>query len=48
MTVEAVAVGIHRLRRRYGALLREEVARTVAGPDDIEDEMRHMRAVLAA
>lgn len=47
MTADGVSVGIHRLRRRYGVLLREEVARTVAGPGDIEDEMRYMREVLA-
>lgn len=43
-----VRVGVHRLRKEYGALLREEVARTVAGADDVDEEMRQLRAVLAA
>ena len=33
---------IHRLRGRYGALLREEVGRTVADPADAEEELRHL------
>ena len=37
---------IHRLRSRYGALLREEVARTVTDPADVEEELRHLRAAL--
>ncbi len=37
---------IHRLRLRYGALLREEVARTVARPGDVEEEIRHLRDAL--
>jgi DNA-directed RNA polymerase specialized sigma24 family protein len=37
---------VHRLRRRYGELLREELARTVASPGDVDDELRHLIAVL--
>jgi len=40
----AVKVAVHRLRRRYRALLREEVAQTVAGPEDIEGELRDLFA----
>lgn len=40
-------VAIHRLRRRYGELLRAEIARTVADPAEIEDELRHLIRVLA-
>lgn len=39
---------LHNLRRRYRLLLREEVARTVGNPAEIEDEIRHLCAVLAA
>src|SRR5262249_36912452 len=39
---------IHRLRGRYRALLREEVARTVANPDDVDEELRQLRSVLRA
>jgi RNA polymerase sigma factor (sigma-70 family) len=47
----AVALGIKessvrmaalRLRRRYGQLLREEIAQTVASPKEIEEEIRHL------
>ncbi len=37
---------VHRLKRRYGELLRDEVARTVAGPGQIDDELRHLIQVL--
>jgi len=46
ITVNAVGVAIHRLRRRYGALLREEVTRTVSAPEEIKDEIRHLLAVI--
>lgn len=43
----AVKAAIHRLRRRYRALLREEVAQTVATDDEVDDELRHLLGVLA-
>jgi RNA polymerase sigma-70 factor (ECF subfamily) len=42
----AVAVAVHRLRQRYGEHIRSEIARTVARPEEIEDEWRHLREVL--
>lgn len=47
-TEEAVKVAVHRLRKRYRELLREEIAQTVAGRDEIEEEIRHIIAVLSA
>jgi hypothetical protein len=38
---------VQRLRRRYGELLREEIAHTVAGPEQIEGELRHLCEVLS-
>ena len=38
---------VHRMRRRYGQLFREEIAQTVADPADVEDEIRHLLAALA-
>jgi RNA polymerase sigma-70 factor (ECF subfamily) len=38
----------HQLRKRYRALLREEVAETVEKPEDLEDELRYLCAALAA
>ena len=39
---------VHRLRERYRALVREEVARTVEKTDEIEDELRYLCSVLSA
>lgn len=39
---------VQRLRHRYGELLREEIARIVANPAEVEDELRHLFAVLSA
>jgi DNA-directed RNA polymerase specialized sigma24 family protein len=39
---------LHNLRQRYRTLLRDEVAQTVENPADVEDEIRHLCAVLAA
>lgn len=43
----AVKVALHRARRRFGELLRNEVAHTVACPDDVETELRHLIAIIA-
>lgn len=48
MTENAVKQAFHRLRQRYRELLREEIAHTVLLPGDIEDELRHLIAVLRA
>jgi RNA polymerase sigma-70 factor (ECF subfamily) len=42
----AVKQAVHRLRRRYRELLREEIAHTVATAGDVEDELRHLIALL--
>ena len=47
MTVVTVKVTVHRLRRRYGELLREEVAHTLANPADAEAEIRHLMEALS-
>ena len=39
---------VHQLRRRYRALLREEVAETVEKASDVDDELRYLCAALAA
>src|SRR5256886_2429633 len=48
MTENALTQAFHRFRRRYQSLLREEIAHTVATPGDIEDELRHLIAVVRA
>lgn len=44
----AVKTAVHRLRRRFREILRREVAATLASPDAVDDELRHLRDVLAA
>jgi RNA polymerase sigma factor (sigma-70 family) len=48
MTENALRQAFYRFRQRYQSLLREEIAQTVATPGDIEDELRHLIAVLEA
>ena len=48
MTENAVKQAFYRFRQRYQALLREEISHTVAMPGDIEDELRHLAAVVRA
>ena len=46
MTEGAVRVAVHRLRRRYGERLREEIAVTVDEPAEVDDEIRDLFAAL--
>ncbi|MEO6034733.1 MAG: sigma-70 family RNA polymerase sigma factor [Verrucomicrobiota bacterium] len=46
MTEAAVKSAVQRMRQRHRELLREEVAHTVTRPEEIEEELRHFRAVL--
>lgn len=47
MTEGAIKVSAHRLRRRFGELLREQIQRTVANPAEIDEEIRELFAALA-
>jgi RNA polymerase sigma-70 factor (ECF subfamily) len=44
----AVKTAAHRLRLRCRALLRAEIAHTVATPAEVDEELRHLLAVLSA
>lgn len=46
MKEDAVKQAVHRMRRRYCDLFREEIAQTVAGPDEVDDELKHLFAML--
>ncbi|MEI7935098.1 MAG: sigma-70 family RNA polymerase sigma factor [Verrucomicrobiota bacterium] len=46
VTETAARVAVHRLRQRYRQLIRSEVASTVASPEEVEAEMRHLFQVL--
>ena len=48
ITENAVRQALFRFRHRYQVLLREEISHTVAIASDIEDELRHLIAVLRA
>ena len=46
MTEAAAKMTGSRMRRRYRELLREEIAQTVVGPDEVDDEIRNLFATL--
>ena len=46
MSANGVAVAVHRLRQRYGELVRAEIAHTVAGPGEVDEELRHLFTLL--
>jgi RNA polymerase sigma-70 factor (ECF subfamily) len=43
----AVAVAVHRLRQRYGELVREEVAHTVSSPAEVQEELRYLMDLMS-
>ncbi|MEK7677277.1 MAG: sigma-70 family RNA polymerase sigma factor [Verrucomicrobiota bacterium] len=43
----ALKMKVQRMRHRYRRLLREEIAQTVAGPEEVEDEIRCLFQVLS-
>jgi DNA-directed RNA polymerase specialized sigma24 family protein len=45
MSEGAVKVAVHRMRRRYRELLREQVANTVSSAADLENELQNLKAV---
>ncbi|MHC1769230.1 MAG: RNA polymerase sigma factor [Verrucomicrobiia bacterium] len=47
MTVPGLKSAVHRLRARYRELVREEVAHTVADPAELNEEARHLIAVIS-
>jgi RNA polymerase sigma-70 factor (ECF subfamily) len=47
MSENALRVALHRMRRRFGELVREEIAQTAASEEDAADELRHLFAALS-
>ena len=43
----AIKMTVHRLRQRFGKLLRGEIAETVAGPEEVDDEVKYLLGVIA-
>ncbi len=47
LTENAVRVAAFRLRQRYRELVREEIRHTVARPEEVDEEIRHLLATIA-
>ena len=41
----AVRTAVHRMRRRFGALLRQQVAQTLADEKDVDEEIRYLLSI---
>ena len=48
LSEEAVKKAVQRMRRHYYELFRLEIAQTVASPNEVEEELRHLCSVLSA
>jgi RNA polymerase sigma factor (sigma-70 family) len=46
LSLGALKTVVRRMRLRYGQLMREEIAETVSSPAEVDDEIRHLLAVL--
>lgn len=47
MSEEALRVALHRMRKRYRQLLRDEISQTTESSDDVDDELRHLLSVVS-
>ena len=47
LSPEACRVALHRMRKRYRSLLRQEIGQTTNTPDEIDDEIRYLFRTLA-
>ena len=48
MTQAAAKMAAHRMRRRYRELLRQEILQTVTGPDEVDEEIQNLFAILSS
>ena len=46
MSEGAIKVAVHRLRQRYGELVRAEIAQTVSSREEVDEELHYLFAVL--
>jgi len=46
VSVGAIDVAVHRVRRQFGALLRQQVAQTVSSEAEVDEEIRYLMSVL--
>ena len=47
LSANAVDVAIHRLRQRFGVILRQKVSETVSCDSEVDEEIRHLMTVLS-
>ena len=47
VTEPSLKWAVHKLRKRYGEIFREEIASTVSSPDEIDDEIRYLFSAMA-
>ena len=47
MSEPSIRVAVHRLRRRYREVLRQQIAQTVTGPEEVEAELQALFAAVA-
>jgi DNA-directed RNA polymerase specialized sigma24 family protein len=47
VSIGAIDVAVHRLRQRFGALLRAQIAQTVGSEEEVEEELRYLISVLS-
>jgi len=47
VTEGSLKIVVHRMRRRYGQIFREEIEQTVAETSEVDDEIRHILAILS-
>jgi RNA polymerase sigma-70 factor (ECF subfamily) len=48
VSVGAIDVAVHRLRQRFGALLRQQVVQTVSSDAEVEEEIRYLISVIGS
>ncbi len=48
MSEEAVKVRVHRLRRRFGQILRKQIAETVVDSEEVDEEIGYLLGVLSS
>jgi RNA polymerase sigma-70 factor (ECF subfamily) len=48
VSVGAIDVSVHRLRQRFGSLLREQVAQTVSSEAEVDEEIRYLISVIGS
>ncbi len=48
ISLSSVKVGVHRMRKRYGEMLRAEIAETITPDEDPDDELRYLINTLAS